>query len=564
MRGSMMRIDIELMKTIEPPPCAFMCGMTACVSWSEPKTLTSKICRQSSRSASLDQRLDAALEGVVDQHVDAAELGVRGVDEPLAVLGRGDVGRHARAPAGRGRAPRPPPRRASSAPRAASTTCAPSRAQRERDVARPCRGRCRRRWRRDRRAACGLLECVGQVRSGTVTSVRVRAKAVDLVDQLVARAAAEADAAVLDAELLAARGETRRAPRREPVRAFGAERRRTACRRRATALFMPISIGASPRVLGAVLADGGDRCRHAHLRHALRQPAVAALGGAPQRRRGRAADPDRRPRLLHRPRPQADVVHRPGRPVVTRDTRRGRRRRSRSIASSSSAPRRVKSTPSAANSRLEVTRADAEDHAAARQRVERGERLRGRPADGGTARRRRTTAAARGASRRRGSRAWRSCRTRWSTSPRRARAARRRGRTPRRRRSRSRSHACGDAQHLLGAGGRLPRRDEHGALRRDRQLHAVDERAGGTIGRRRRSRTSEQPRRARPGQRRADGSRSVHRRRGRAAASAAPPRDARRAVHGSLSKRGMTCLPNSSTESQRRLLRLASRRGCRR
>ena len=90
----MTRIDIELMKTIEPPPWRRMCGTTAWVSCSEPKTLTSNTLRHSARSASANERLDAALEGVVDQHVDAAELGDGGVDEALAVLGAGDVGRY--------------------------------------------------------------------------------------------------------------------------------------------------------------------------------------------------------------------------------------------------------------------------------------------------------------------------------------------------------------------------------------------------------------------------------------------------------------------------------------
>ena len=48
----MTRIDIEPIMTIEPPPRAFMCGMTACESWTAPNRFTSKMRRQSSMLAS--------------------------------------------------------------------------------------------------------------------------------------------------------------------------------------------------------------------------------------------------------------------------------------------------------------------------------------------------------------------------------------------------------------------------------------------------------------------------------------------------------------------------------
>src|SRR5262249_55389206 len=65
----------------------------------------------------------------------------------------------------------------------------------------------------------------------------------------------------------------------------------------------------------AMLADGLDRLRQLGARRALRQPAVPPPRGAPERSGGRAADPDGRPGLLHRTRPEADVAYLPGRPV---------------------------------------------------------------------------------------------------------------------------------------------------------------------------------------------------------------------------------------------------------
>src|SRR6185295_16025443 len=66
----------------------------------------------------------------------------------------------------------------------------------------------------------------------------------------------------------------------------------------------------------ALLADECDGLLHPHLGHALRQPAVATPRRASQRSRRRAADPDRRSRLLQRTRTQTAVANLPGRPVV--------------------------------------------------------------------------------------------------------------------------------------------------------------------------------------------------------------------------------------------------------
>ena len=84
----------------------------------------------------LDQRHEVAHEGVVDQHVDAAELGARRVDEPPAVVGVGDVGRHATA--------RRPSARTSAAPVSSSIAArrAP-RARRRRPRARTATARSR-------------------------------------------------------------------------------------------------------------------------------------------------------------------------------------------------------------------------------------------------------------------------------------------------------------------------------------------------------------------------------------------------------------------------------------
>jgi hypothetical protein len=128
--------------------------------------------------------------------------------------------------------------------------------------------------------------------------------------------------------------------------------------------------------------------------------------------------------------------------------------------------------------RLEVAGADAEDHPAAGQRVECGERLR---------RRQRMTIRRHPHVRQQADLPGR----------RRQEAERRNGVVPdgRHRRGVRARHAdvighgeveeavaiagLGDATHLGVASRRLPRLDEGRALRRDRQLHAVDELAGG-------------------------------------------------------------------------------------
>ena len=45
-------MTMELMKTIDPPPCAFIGPITSCVNCRVPNTLTSKMWRHLSRSTS--------------------------------------------------------------------------------------------------------------------------------------------------------------------------------------------------------------------------------------------------------------------------------------------------------------------------------------------------------------------------------------------------------------------------------------------------------------------------------------------------------------------------------
>ena len=201
-------------------------------------------------------------------------------------------------------------------------------------------------------------------------------------------------------------------------------------------------------------------------RHALRQPAVAALGGAPQRGRRRAADPDRRPRPLHRARAQPDVAHRPGRPVVIGKLVGERRRHQRRSPRRAGAPRRREVDAERLELGLEVAGADAEDDAPAGQRVERRERLR---RDQRMAVRRDLDVRQQAhAARRRGEEAERRDRVVPDRRHRRRVRARhaRRGRTPRRRRSR-----CGRRPARRAGSRRCPPRASHGcdegrALRR--------------------------------------------------------------------------------------------------
>src|SRR5438046_1684579 len=65
MPGSMTRIDIELMKMIEPPPCCFIGAMTCCVSCSAPKPLPETMATRSRSSISIgsEMRCHLAAEG---------------------------------------------------------------------------------------------------------------------------------------------------------------------------------------------------------------------------------------------------------------------------------------------------------------------------------------------------------------------------------------------------------------------------------------------------------------------------------------------------------------------
>ena len=136
----------------------------------------------------------------------------------------------------------------------------------------------------------------------------------------------------------------------EPRARVRPERRRTACRRRATALFMPISIGASPRVrwrcsrrrrsLPACPSPARPCGSQPSPRSAARR---SAAGVEPPTQIGGRGCCTGRGRM-------ADVAHRAtSRPSCSGYSSRNAAATS-SIASSSSAPRRVKSTPRAANS----------------------------------------------------------------------------------------------------------------------------------------------------------------------------------------------------------------------
>ena len=120
-------------------------------------------------------------------------------------------------------------------------------------------------------------------------------------------------------------------------------------------------------------ADEVDAGRHPALRRTLRQPAVAALGGAPHGGLRRPADPDRHGRL-HRPRTLSDVVELPALALVRRELvgQRGPHGVDGLVEQPPAVGERHVERLELA---LHVPGADAEDRAAARELVERGPRL---------------------------------------------------------------------------------------------------------------------------------------------------------------------------------------------
>ena len=105
------------------------------------------------------------------------------------------------------------------------------------------------------------------------------------------------------------------------------------------------------------------------------QPSPARRDAA-QRGLARPADPDRRARLLHRPRPLPDVLEAPAGPGVLRPLvgERGGDRVDRFVGDRTALGERDAERVELA---FDVTGADTDDRAAARERVERRERLRG-------------------------------------------------------------------------------------------------------------------------------------------------------------------------------------------
>ena len=185
-------------------------------------------------------------------------------------------------------------------------------------------------------------------------------------------------------------------------------------------------------------------------RRALRDPAVAACRDPAQRGLARSADPDRRARLLHRARPLPDVLEAPARAGVLRPLvgERDGDRVDRLVGDRAALGERHAERVELA---FDVAGADADDRAAARERVERRERLgglqrvlvRGDEHVRHHARARR--AAPRGTERRR------SGRTTASTSSRRVRAGSRRDGTPRRRGTRRRRTPRATRDHVVDA-----------------------------------------------------------------------------------------------------------------
>src|SRR5262249_11809303 len=209
----------------------------------------------------------------------------------------------------------------------------------------------------------------------------------------------------------------------------------------------------------------------------LRQPAVAARRGPAERRGCAAADPDRRPRLLHGTRPEADVVHAPRRPVVLGVLVEERLRHD--------VDRLVEELPPAGELHaegvelpLEVAGADAEDDAPTGERVEREERLRRqervavrRDPDVGEE----PHAAGRGGEEAEG-------RDRVVPDGRHRRRLRARHAdvvAPRDVEAPDAIARLRDTENLRGAGGRLPRLREDGALGRDGELEPPHEPALG-------------------------------------------------------------------------------------
>src|SRR5262249_28381487 len=154
----------------------------------------------------------------------------------------------------------------------------------------------------------------GAARSVRQTGGDFGPERLDLLHQLVTRARPETDAAVADAH---------RAELPEACRHFlssaGARVGRELEARRAHIAELADRPDLDPRVAphaGTGGAREGDRRGQPGAGGSRGQPAVAALGRGADGGAGGTADPDGRPRLLHGPRTEAEVVHRPGGPVV--------------------------------------------------------------------------------------------------------------------------------------------------------------------------------------------------------------------------------------------------------